>query len=63
MWVRSRRLINYLILNGLFPKYEMQETAYFEKDYELDELMIKYTIKYECFPNSDMIPKRKLWRL
>lgn len=63
MWIRSKRLINYLVDNGLFPVYETKEEAYFIKDYTLKDLMDSYTIANDCFPNKGMIPKRKLWLL
>ena len=63
MWIRSKRLINYLIDNGIFPLYETREEAYFKKSKMLKELMFNYTIITECVPNRGMIPKRKLWLL
>ena len=60
MWIKSKRLINYLIENGLFPLYETREESYFVKDYRLKDLLVNYTIMNDCFPNRGMIPKRKL---
>jgi hypothetical protein len=63
MWIRSERLINYLIDNGVFPVVQTREEALFIKDVALEGLLDKYTIINDCVPNRGIIHKRQLWLL
>jgi hypothetical protein len=64
MWITSRSLINYLMDNGLFPEAEnLKGEAYFLHSETLETLLDSYTVRYECIPNKQKIPKRRVWLL
>lgn len=51
MFVRNGRKLNYLLESGLEPYYIEPSGCHFRKSKKLFELLERYTIIYDCFPN------------
>lgn len=51
MWIHSKRMINYFSSHGLEPNYNGFGEAYYIRSQKLDDLLLKYTVKYDCIPN------------
>lgn len=51
MWIKSKRMIAFFSANGLEPNYNGFGEAYFIRSQLLDDLLLKYTVRYDCIPN------------
>lgn len=51
MWIKSKKMINYLSSCGLEPTYNGFGEAYYIRSQLLDDLLFKYMIRFDCIPN------------
>ena len=51
MWIRSARMRAFFMANGLEPTYDGFGEAYYVRSQKLDDLLLKYTVIYDCIPN------------